>query len=150
MTQTTLMNWEAVLDAAGFCCCILTVLYLIRLKRKSAFKGRMADPVQQEDAVPFKAAPAMDLPADMPFDNVLATVKNDYRMAAVAGGRSVPAADPYAEVRRLLGLGMEPRQIADRIKIPLCEIDLIVSLRQIQPDPASDKRTENEFGAKLA
>ncbi len=149
MTRETLMNWEVFLDTVGFCCCVLTVMYLIKLKRSAAFKSRASDPILQEDAGPFKAMP-IDLPADMSFDGVLASVKNDCWIDVAAGGRKGAAADPYDEVRRLLDLGMEPHQIAERIKIPQCEIDLIVSLSQIQKDPASDKTTEQEYGAILA
>jgi hypothetical protein len=138
MTHATLMNWEVFLDAVGFCCCVLTMLYLIKLKRSAVFKSRMTDPALQEDTGPFKTAP-IDLSANMSFDGVLASVKNDCRIDVAAGGRRGAAAEPYDEVRRLLDLGMEPYQIAERIKIPQCEIDLIVSLRQIQPDPASKK-----------
>ncbi len=149
MTHAALMNWEIYLDAAGICCCILSVLYLIKLKRKTTFKGRISDIAQQEDAGPFKATP-IDLPENVSFEGVLASVKNDCRVAVAAGRPSGAAADPYGEVRRLLDLGMEPHQIAERIKIPQCEIDLIVSLRQIQKDPVSDKTTENAYGAILA
>jgi len=86
----------------------------------------------------------------MSFGGVLASVKNDCRMDIGAGGRRGAVADPYDEVRRLLDLGMEPHQIAERIKIPQCEIDLMVSLRQIQSDPVSDKTMEQESGAILA
>ena len=147
MTHATLMNWEVALDAVGFFCCVLTVLYLIKLKRKAAFKGRISDPARQKDAGPFKATP-IDLPADISFEGVLASAKNDH-MAAAAGGPG-GAVDPYDEVRRLLDLGMEPRQIADRINIPQCEIDMIVSLRQIRPDPASDNTTEKKYRSTLA
>jgi hypothetical protein len=149
MTHTVLMNWEIFLDAVGFCCCVLTVVYLIKLKRNAAFKGRISDPAQPEDASRFKASP-LDLPANTPFDGALASVNNDYRTAVATDGRGEVAADPYDEVRRLLDLGMEPHRIADRTKIPQCEIDLIVSLRQIQPDPVSDKTTEKAYGKKLA
>jgi hypothetical protein len=149
MTHETLMNWEVFLDTVGFCCCVLTVLYLIKLKRSAVFKNGASDPILQEDAGPFKATP-IDLPADMSFDGVLASVKNDCRIDISAGGRRGAAADPYDEVRRLLDLGMEPHQIAERIKIPQCEIDLIVSLRQIQTDPVSDITTEQVYGAILA
>jgi len=149
MIHTVLMNWEIFLDAAGFFCCILTVLYLMKLKRKAELKSGFSDPPQQEDTGAFKATPA-DLPEKMTFDGVLASVKNDGRMAVAAGGRVGSAADPYDEVRRLLDLGMEAHQIAERIKIPQCEIDLIVSLRRIQPDPVSDKTSEKEYRATLA
>lgn len=138
MTHATLMNWEVFLDAVGFCCCVLTILYLIKLKRSAVFISRMTDPALQEDTGPFKTAP-IDLSANMSFDGVLASVKNDCRIDVAAGGWRGAAAEPYDEVRRLLDMGMEPYQIAERIKIPQCEIDLIVSLRQIQPDPASEK-----------
>lgn len=139
MTHETLMNWEVFLDTAGFCCCVLTVLYLIKMKCSAAFKSRDRDPIQQEDAGPFKATP-IDFPADTSFDGVLASVKNDCRIDIASSGRGA-AADPYDEIRRLLDLGMEPHQIAERIKIPRCEIDLIDSLRQIQTDPVSVKIT---------
>jgi len=141
MTRETLMNWEVFLDAVGFCCCVLTVLYLIKLKRSAAFKNRASEPILQEDAGPFRAIP-MDIPDELSFDGVLASVKNDCRIDIAAGGRMGTAADPYDEARRLLDLGMEPHQIAERIKIPQCEIDLIVSLRQIQTEPASEQTTE--------
>ncbi len=146
MTHATLMNWEVALDAVGFFCCVLTVLYLIKLKRKAAYKDRISDPARQKAAGPFKATP-IDLPADISFEGVLAAAKNDHMAAAGGQGGTV---DPYDEARRLLDLGMEPRQIADRINIPQCEIDLIVSLRQIQPDPASDKTTEKKYRSTLA
>jgi hypothetical protein len=146
MTHATLMNWEVALDAVGFICCVLSVLYLFKLKRKAAFKGRISDPDRRKDAGHFKATP-IDLPADISFEGVLALVKNDH-MAAADGPRD--AVDPYDEARRLLDLGMEPRQIADRINIPQCEIDLIVSLRQIQPGPVSDNTTEKKYRSILA
>ncbi len=150
MTPATLMNWEVYLDAAGICCCILSVLYLIRLKHKAATKNRIPDPAQLEDIGPFKATP-LDLPANMTFDGVLTSITNDCRMTVDAGGRARgTAADPYDEVRRLLNLGMAPHQIAERIKIPRCEIDLIVSLRRIQPDTVSDNPAEKEYSAALA
>jgi hypothetical protein len=149
MTRAMLMNWEICLDAAGFCCCVLTLLYLIKLKRKSVLKGRLSNPVLQEDAGPFKAAP-MAPSVETTFAGVLASVRNECKMSVVAGGRAEAAADPYDEVRRLLDLGMEPQLIADRMKIPQCEIDLIVSLQQIQPEPVSDKTTENTYGDTLA
>ncbi len=147
MNHETLMNWEVILDTAGFFCCVLTILYLIKLKRSAAI--RASDPILQEDAVPFKATP-MDLSADMSFGGVLASAKNDCRMDIAAGGQRGAASDPYDEVRRLLDLGMEPYQIAERIKIPQCEIDLIVSLRQIQTDPASDNVVEPMIRSSLA
>jgi len=149
MAYATLMNWEIYLDAVGIFCCILSVLYLIRLKRKAAMNNRITDPTQQEDAGPFKATP-IDLSANMSFDGVLASVTNDYRMSADPGGWMAIAADPYDEVRRLLDLGMGPHQIAERIKIPRCEIDLIVSLRKIQPDTVSDKPTQEAYRTALA
>lgn len=149
MTHATLMNWEIFLDALGFCCCALTVLYLIRLKRKSVFKGRISDPTQPEDPSPFQAAP-QDLGGGMSFEGVLALVKHDMRSADSAGGPGKDAADPYDEVRRLLDLGMEPHQIAERTKIPECEIDLIVSLRQIKPCPVPDGTTESASDTSLA
>jgi hypothetical protein len=148
MTYSTLMNWEVFLDAVGFCCCVLTVLYLIKLKRSTVFTSRASDPILQEDSGPFKAMP-IDLSENMSFDGVLASVKND-RIDVAAGGRRGGAADPYDEVRRLLDLGMEPHQIAERIKIPRCEIDLIVSLREIQTDALSDNTTAKEYDATLA
>jgi hypothetical protein len=144
MTHEALMNWDIFLDTVGFCCCVLTVLYLFKLKRSAAFKSRSREPFQQEDAGPFKATP-IDLPADKSFDSVLASLKNDGRIDIAAGGRRDAAADPYDEVRRLLDLGMAADQIAERIKIPQCEIDLIVSLRQIQTDPVSGKTTEKAY-----
>jgi hypothetical protein len=149
MTHATLMNWEAFLDAAGFCCCVLTVLYLIKLKRKARFRGRISEPTQQEDAGPFKVAP-IDLPANLSFGGVLASVKNDCRLAVASNKRGEAATDPYDEVRRLLDLGMESQQIAERTKIPQCEVDLIVSLRQIQSDPVSDRTTGIESCRTLA
>jgi hypothetical protein len=149
MTRSTLMNWEVFLDAAGFCCCVLTVLYLIKLKRTASFRGRISDyPIQQEDISPFTATP-IDLTADMSFDGVFASVNNDCRLAVTEGGRGRAAADPYDEVRRLLDMGMEAHQIAERTKIPQCEINLIVSLRQIQTSAVSGETTENEYGSIL-
>jgi hypothetical protein len=148
MTHATLMNWEIALDAVGVFCCVLTVLFLIKLKRKAAFKDRISDPTQQKDADPYEATP-IGLPADMSFEGILASAKKD-RLAFAPGGRGGVADDPYDEAVRLLDLGMEPHQIAERINIPQCEIDLIVSLRQIQPDPVSDKTTDNKYSSTLA
>ena len=89
MTHATLMNWEVALDAVGVFCCVLTVLYLIKLKRKAAFKGRISDPTQQKDAGPFKATP-IDLPADMSFEGVLASAKNDCHGLLQAGEEELP------------------------------------------------------------
>ena len=85
MTYATLMNWEICLDAAGIFCCILSVLYLIRLKRKAEMNSRIPGPIQREDVSPFKATP-IDLPEDMSFVGVLASVTRDSRMAVDAGG----------------------------------------------------------------
>ncbi len=144
MTHEALMNWEVYLDVVGICCCVLTVLYLVKLKRSAAFKNKGSDPILPEDAGPFRATP-IDLPADMSFDGVLASVKNDCRIEIAADGCKDAAVDPYDEVRRLLELGMESHQIAERIKIPLCEIDLIVGLRQIQSEPTPDNTTEQKY-----
>jgi hypothetical protein len=149
MTHATLMNWEICLDAAGFCCCILSILYLFKLKRKTVFKDRLTDPAKREDDGPFKATP-IELPAETTFEGILTSVRNETKMTVVAGGRAGAAADPYDEVRRLLDLGMEPQLIADRMKIPTCEIDLIVSLQQMQPEPVADKTSENAYGETLA
>lgn len=140
MSHDTLMNLEVLLDAVGVFCFVLTGVYLLKLKRKALFKSRLSDPRQQKDTGSFKVPPIDDLTADMPFEGVLVSAKND-RLSVTAGGRGRGAADPYDEVRRLLNLGMEPHQIAERIKIPRCEIDLIVSLRQIQPNPVPGKTT---------
>jgi hypothetical protein len=138
MTHATLMNWEVFLDTIGFGCCVLTVLYLIKMKRKTASE-RLISGIA-EDADP------MDLPADMSFGGVLASVKSNCH----AKGLQDIANDPYDEVRRLMDLGMESHQIASRIKIPPCEIELIASLRQIQSGWTSDKPTENGHGVNLA
>ena len=127
MTHATLMNWEVFLDAIGFGCSVLTVLYLIKMKRKTASERLISGATKAEDASPFTSNP-IDLPADMPFGGVLSSVKSNCH----AGGLQGAANDPYDEVRRLLDLGMESHQIASRIKIPQCEIELIASLRQIQ------------------
>ncbi|MBI5590586.1 MAG: hypothetical protein HY881_08905 [Deltaproteobacteria bacterium] len=127
MTQTILMNWEVFLDAFGVGCCALTALYLIKMKRNTASKQLISGAAKSEDADPFTANP-IDLPADMPFGGVLASVKNN----CYAGDGQGAANDPYDEARRLLDLGMGAHQIASRIKIPQCEIELIASLRQIQ------------------
>lgn len=140
MSHDTLMNLEVLLDAVGVFCFVLTGVYLLKLKRKALFKSRLSDPRQQKDTGSFKVPPIDDLTADMPFEGVLVSAKND-RLSVTAGGRGKGTADPYDEVRRLLNLGMEPHQIAERIKIPRCEIDLIVSLRQIQPNPVPGKTT---------
>ena len=145
MTHAILMNWEVFLDAIGFGCCVLTVLYLIKMKRKTASKRLISDATKAEDDGPFTADP-MDLPADMSFGGVLASVKSNRH----AGGLQGAANDPYDEVRRLLDMGMESHQIASRIKIPPCEIELIASLRQIQSSQTSDKPTENGYGVTLA
>jgi hypothetical protein len=150
MTYAALMNWEICLDAAGIFCCILSVLYLIRLKRKAEMNSRIPGPIQREDAGPFKATP-IGMPEDMSFDGVLASVTHDSRMAVDEGrGGRGTAADPYDEVRRLLNLGMATHQIAERIKIPRCELDLIVSLHKIQPETVSDTPGEKEYSAALA
>lgn len=134
--QTILMNWEICLDLAGFGCFVLTVLYLILLKRKSVPerpRRRAPHPAPQENADPFKVTP-LELPVDGGFKEVLNKVQFENRPGGVAGGRK-GAADSYDEVRRLLDLGMEPHQVAERTKIPQCEIDLIVRLRQMHPEP---------------
>ena len=146
MTHATLMNWEVFLDAIGVGCCVLTVLYLIKVKRKTASERLTAGAIKAEDAGPFTADP-MDLPADMSFGGVLASVK---RNCQAGGRRQDTANDPYDEVRRLLDLGMGSHQIASRIKIPQCEIELIASLRQIQSGRTSDNPTENGHGVTLA
>jgi hypothetical protein len=127
MTHATLMNWEVFLDAIGFGCCILTVLYLIKMKRKTVSQRLISGATKSEDAGQFTANP-LDLPAEMPFEGVLASVKSN---SHVGEGLRGAANDPYDEVRRLLDLGMGSHQIASRIKIPQCEIELIASLRQI-------------------
>ena len=145
MTHATLMNWEVFLDAIGVGCCVLTVLYLIKVKHKTASERLISGAIKVEDAGPFTADP-MDLPADMSFGGVLASVKRNCQ----AGGRQDAANDPYDEVRRLLDLGMGSHQIASRIKIPQCEIELIASLRQIQSGQSPDKPAENVNGVTLA
>ncbi len=145
MTHASLMNWEVFLDAIGFGCCALTVLYLIKMKRKTASERLISVATKSEDASPFTANP-IDLPADMPFGGVLAAVKSNRH----TGRRQGAANDPYDEVRLLLDLGMESHQIASRIKIPQCEIELIASLRQIQSGHTSDKSTGTEYGVTLA
>ncbi len=128
MTYATLMTWEIFLDAIGFCCCVLTVLYLMKMKRKTASKQLRTGATRSEDVAPFTASP-IDMPADTPFGGVLlASIKNNRQAGERQGGA---ANDPYDEVRRLLDLGMGSKQIASRIKIPQCEIELIASLRQI-------------------
>ncbi|MFH0995947.1 MAG: hypothetical protein V1844_10695 [Pseudomonadota bacterium] len=126
MTHATFMNWEVFLDAIGFGCCVLTALYLIKMKRKTVSERLISGATKAEDVGPFTADP-MGLPADMSFGGVLASVKSNCH----DGNRRGAANDPYDEVRRLLDLGMESHQIASRIKIPQCEIELIASLRQI-------------------
>ena len=140
MTHTMLMNWDIFLDAFGVGCCALTSLHLIKMKRKTASERLISGATKSEDAGPFTANP-IDLPADMPFGGVLASIKNDCYPGGGGGGRQGTANDPYDEVRRLLDLGMGSHQIASRIKIPRCEIELIASLRQIQSDMPSDSPT---------
>lgn len=146
MAHDTFMNIEVLLDAVGVCCFVMTVLYLVKLKRKALFCGRLSVPTQQGDNGSFKTTP-IGMPSDISFEGVLVSAKNDFQISVAAAS---DAADPYDEVRRLLNLGMEPHQIAERIKIPRCEIDLIVNLRQIQPDLVSGKTTEKENCAILA
>jgi hypothetical protein len=125
MTHATLMTLEIFLDALGFGCCVLTVLYLMKMKRKTASKRLISGATRSDDSGQFTVSP-IDLPADKPFGGALASVKSS------AGKRRVGAAnDPYDEVRRLLDLGMESHQIASQVKIPQCEIELIAGLRQI-------------------
>jgi hypothetical protein len=126
MTHTALMNWEVYLDAIGLGCCVLTALYLIKMKREAGSERLMSGETKAEDVGPFSADP-MDLPADMSFGGVLASVKSNSHK----GNRQGADNDPYDEVRRLLDLGMLSHQIASRINIPQCEIELIASLRQI-------------------
>jgi hypothetical protein len=75
MTYTTLMNWEIFLDAAGICCCVFSVLYLIKLKRRTVSHSRISDPVHPEDVGTFKATPIV-LSGNESFDEVLTSVKN--------------------------------------------------------------------------
>jgi len=142
MTYTTLMNWEIFLDAAGVCCCVFSIFYLIKLKRKTVSTSRISEPVHPEDIGPFKVTP-IALAGNESFDEVLTSVKN-YSPVVASDERKKTGADPYDEVRRLLDLGVESDQIAERINIPQCEIDLIASLRQMQPDTTSDKSSENK------
>ena len=128
MTYATLVTWEIFLDAIGFGCCVLTVLYLMKMKRKTGSKQLRTGATRSDDAAPFTASP-IDMPADMPFGGVLASIKNNRHKGEERQGGA--ANDPYDEVRRLLDLGMGSKQIASRIKIPQCEIELIASLRQI-------------------
>lgn len=146
MVHDTFMNVEVLLDAVGVCCFVLTALYLVKLKRKALFCNRLSVPTQKGDIDSFKTTPT-GMPSDISFEGVLVSAKNDFQIS-VAAARDT--ADPYGEVRRLLNLGMEPHQIAERIKIPRCEIDLIASLLQIQPDLVSGNTTEKENGAILA
>lgn len=127
MTHAELMNLEVYLDAIGLGCCVLTALYLIKMKRKAASVRLMPGETKAAEVGPLSADP-MGLPADFSFGEVLASVKSDPH----TGERRAAANDPYDEVRRLLDLGMLSHQIASRINIPQCEIDLIASLRQIQ------------------
>lgn len=126
MTHAELMNWEVYLDAIGLGCCVLTALYLINMKRKAASKRLMPGETKAVNVGPFSADP-LELPADLSFGGVLASVKSNSH----TGERQGAGNDPYDEVRRLLDLGMLSHQIASRINIPQCEIELIASLRQI-------------------
>lgn len=150
MTHTALMNWEFYLDTAGIFCCVLSALYLIKLKWKSEFKGRMPDPIQRKDAGFFKDTPAEPI-MDMSFKGMLDSATNDFNLSVIEGRPARDAAaDPYEEARRLLNLGLEAHQVAARTKIPRCEIDMIDGLRQIQPDPASGGTSEKISGSALA
>ncbi len=143
MTYTTLMNLEIFLDAAGICCCIFSIFYLIKLKRKTVSPSRISDPVHPEDLGPLNPTPTAAFAGSESFDEVLASIKNYSQVVAPDEERKKAGLDPYDEVRRLLDLGVGSDQIAGRINIPQCEIDLIANLRRMQPDTASDKTTEN-------
>jgi hypothetical protein len=142
MTHADLMDLEIFLDITGFCCCVLSILYLFRLKRKFELKHTASGEIRQALNATFTSAP-MDLPPEMPFENVLESAKKDSPLNVPTGKN--PSRDPYNEVRRLLDLGMGAGQIAERMKIPQCEIELIDSLRQIQAGSDADPSMEKKF-----
>ncbi len=124
MTMTTLTNFEIFLDAVGIGCCAVTVLYLIILRRRD--RGT-AIKRSSEICGTFTSG-ASDASAETPFNSVMASINGALQTSS---GRS-SMEDPYDEVRRLLDLGMETHQIATKIKIPLCEIELVAGLHQMQ------------------
>ncbi len=137
MSYTTLMNWEIALDIFGICCCVFSVFYLFKLKRKAALELRRANSSQPEQIVPFVNKPA-EISGNESFEEVLASARKIGQTIDLDARRK-SSSDPYDEVRRLLDLGVESDQIAERMNIPQCEIDMIASLRQMQPSAASDE-----------
>jgi hypothetical protein len=136
MTYTALANLEIALDVFGICCCVFSIFYLIKLKRKSLSDIRISNPDHPENIGPFKESPIV-LSGNESFGEALASARK-ISQAVDLDGRRKHSTDPYDEVRRLLNLGVESDQIAERMNIPQCEIDLIASLRQMQPGAVSD------------
>jgi hypothetical protein len=137
MSYSTLMNWEIALDIFGICCCVFSVFYLFKLKRKAASELRCANSSQPEQIVPFTEN-QLEISGNESFEAVLASARKIGQTVDLDARRK-RSADPYDEVRRLLDLGVESDKIAERMNIPQCEIDMIASLRQMQPSAASDE-----------
>ncbi len=123
MTMTTLTNFEIFLDAVGVGCCAVTVLYLIILRRRD----RRAAIERSSEICGVFSRGSEDSVAETPFNAVLASINGEVQTPCGLNR----GADPYDEVRRLLDLGMGIPQIATKVKIPLCEIELVAGLHQM-------------------
>lgn len=141
MSYTTLMNWEIALDIFGICCCVFSVFYLFKLKRKAALEFHSANSGPPVHTVPTTEEIPAAVTKNESFEDVLASARKIGEVVDL-NGRRKQNSDPYDEVRRLLDLGVESDQIAERMNIPQCEIDMIASLRKMQPSEASDEKGE--------
>jgi len=154
MTHISLMHWEIFLDTIGLYCCVVTVLYLLILRRKFASKRPV--PKRNRQVAAAGASPvilATPPEDDIPFSTILTSARddcnNDYQTVHAAG-MSEPADDPYDEVRRLLDMGTGLKQISEMVSIPRCEIELIAKLHRIESTSESGHENEVIRRSKLA
>ncbi|MFZ3047582.1 MAG: hypothetical protein WA151_16855 [Desulfatirhabdiaceae bacterium] len=129
--------WEIVLDLTGIFFCCLTVIHLIRQKQM-VLSVNVGEELQNipNSLSKLSVAPASAVPPfDTVYDNVL-----EYPDGIPARESKRRKTDPYEEARRLADLGMSIKGISERVKIPQCEIELIIDINRIRASYAPGQK----------
>lgn len=98
MEMLRMMGWDPVLDMVAFCLCGITLLFLVRSKRRTKASAR-------------SSRTEMEMPDASASEPLPATGAKRYEIA-----------------RRLAADGMAPLDIARQVDLPLKEITLMVKL----------------------
>jgi len=158
MSYAALSYWETALDITGLLMCIMTLVYIVRIRLADR---RTPQPPQTGDFKKEMQVQAEDQGAENALETIARALERERRnlqlylgtglQPATAGGappvdRSLDLPDQeapvyqttarlrrkrgvYSEAVELAACGLSPSQIADKVHIPRGEVELSIKLR---------------------